>query len=171
MIYLENFITVLNYIGLTTTLLLLGTIIYDISTMGSGILPVLWRLGKGLACRKIAVFAEGDNFSSLNAMLVDSNLFKGKNIVQITNREIKKAEGFNLFVMHWKSAKEHLTEILNCKMDSTALIIYAPQDEGSLSREEYQEINRHRNTVLVNFRGRLINDIVSSLITTSFENR
>ena len=73
--------------------------------------------------------------------------------------------------MHWKSAKEYLTDILHCKMDSTALIIYAPQDEGALNREEYKEVNSHRNTLLVNFRGRLLNDIIGSLITTSFEKK
>lgn len=167
--YLQHIITILNFIGLASALVLLGVFIYDISTFGSGISPVLWRLGKGLACRKIAVFAEGDEFNSLKYLLIDSNLFKEKNIIQITKKEIKKAEGYTLFVVHWKSSREYLKEILHCKMDSTALIIYAPQDEGNLNRDELVEINRHRNTLLVNFRGRLLNDIIGSLITTSFE--
>jgi hypothetical protein len=167
--YFQDIITILNFIGWASALVLLVVFIYDISTLGSGISPVLWRLGKGLACRKIAVFAEGDDFNSLKSLLVDSNLFKGKNIFQITKKEIKKAEGYNLFVMHWKSAKENLADILHSKIDSTALIIYAPQDEGILNRDELVEINRHRNTILVNFRGRLLNDIIGSLITTSFE--
>lgn len=169
--YLQNFITLLGLVGLASAFFILVAFIYDISTWGSGISPALWRLGKGLACRKIAIFAEGDDFNSLKNMLVDSNLFKDKNIIQITKNEIKKAEGYTLFVVHWKSAKEYLKDILNCKIDSTALIIYAPQDEGTLNLEEFKEINRHRNTLLVNFRGRLLNDIISSLITTSFEKK
>ena len=136
----------------------------------AGISPALWRLGKGLACRKIAVFAEANNFNSLKNLLIDSNLFKEKNIIQIATNELKKAEKYSLFLAHWKSIASHLDSILSVKKDGTALLIYAPQEEGFISKEAIAKINEHRNVLVVNFRGRLLNDIVLSLITTSYEN-
>jgi hypothetical protein len=58
---------------------------------------------------------------------------------------------------------------LSEKKDGTALLIYAPQEEGFISKEDIAKINQHRNAIVVNFRGRLLNDIMISLITTSYE--
>ena len=63
----------------------------------------------------------------------------------------------------------HLDSILSEKKDGTALLIYAPQEEGFISKEDIAKINQHRNVIVVNFRGRLLNDIMISLITTSYE--
>jgi len=73
--------------------------------------------------------------------------------------------------MHWKSSKASLDSILSDKDDATALIIYSPQEEGILLDEEIKKINQHRNVILVNMRGRLLNDIITSLITTSYEKK
>jgi hypothetical protein len=62
-----------------------------------------------------------------------------------------------------------LNAILSAKKDGTALLIYAPQEEGFIPKEDIAKINQHRNVIVVNFRGRLLNDIVTSLITTSYE--
>lgn len=67
---------------------LIGLSIYWIST---GIMPVLYRLGFSLSKRKIAIYGKTE-FSSLRDILVDSGLFKNKNIVQIHDSDIKKAE-------------------------------------------------------------------------------
>ncbi|TAN46360.1 MAG: hypothetical protein EPN21_20670 [Methylococcaceae bacterium] len=48
------------------------TVIWSVS---KGVLPTLWRLGLSLSGRKIAVFANGDHFKSLEALLRDSGIF------------------------------------------------------------------------------------------------
>lgn len=166
---METFLKILDIIGYVSTGIVVIAFIVGVYKWIVGISPALWRLGRGLASRKIAIFASGDDFNSLRDMLVDSNLFKTKNICQITERECKKAEGYSVFLVHWKSASAHFDEVLNAKKDATALIVYAPQDEGILQPENIKKLNQHRNAILVNMRGRLLNDIVSSLITTSYE--
>jgi len=47
-------------------------------------------------------------------------------------------------------------------------ILIFSQEEGLIPREDLGKINQHRNVIIVNFRGRLLNDIVTSLITTSY---
>ncbi len=164
---MDCFLKMLNFLGYWSTLIVVIAVIVGIYRWCKGISPALLRLGKGLANRKIAVFAENDNFSSLKSLLVDSKLFNANNVTQITRKELRKAEDFSLFLAHWKDISSDLEIILSAKKDGTALIIYAPQEEGFVPSESIEEINKHRNVILVNFRGRLLNDIVTSLITTS----
>lgn len=131
-----------------------------------GVLPVLWRLGLGLSKRKIAVFAE-DEFEDLRAMLVDSRLFKESNIVRITKASIRKAEGCDMFLMQWATFSSVIESILEIKRDSTALIAYARPRE--IPDDMMAKINQHRNVTVVNFRGRLLNDILVSMITTGYQ--
>ena len=53
------------------------------------------------------------------------------------------------------------------KDQNTAVIIFAKP--GSVPNEKMAEIGNRSNTVVVNFKGRLLNDILNSLITTSFD--
>jgi len=53
--------------------------------------------------------------------------------------------------------------------DKTALIIYAPQELGFISKESMAKLNQKRNVMVTNFRGRLLNDITTSIITTSYK--
>jgi len=48
----------------------------------------------------------------------------------------------------------------------TALIVYAPQSEGFIDKPMMERISNERNAIVVNLRGRLLNDILVSMITT-----
>lgn len=153
--------------GATTLLMVLGGV-YTIWLVIRGILPVWYRLGLGLSRRKIAIFASTE-FASLSSMLSDSKIFERKNIVQINKNDLRKAEKETVFLVHWSGYKDKIDDILNYKRDGTALIVYAPQNEGRIDPAEMDKITSHRNTVVVNFRGRLLNDILISLITTGYK--
>jgi len=170
---MDEFINILNFVGYLSTFIVIIVFITGMVLWFKGILPVLFRLGKGLSKRKIAIFAKSDNLTSLKSLLLDSELFSEKNIVKITsNDDIGKAEESTLFLIFWHDwGKKDIDEILNKKTDKTALVIYAPQDKGFISKEDFKKINKERNVSIANLRGRLLNDIVSSLITTSYENK
>lgn len=162
-------IEILDWISRITTIVLLVTVALAVYVWFRGILPAMLRLGNGLAKREIAIFARGDNFSSLKDLLIDSKLFKENNIVHIASeRDFKKAEPYTLFLVHWSDWKTQLDKIVDQKKDGTALIVYAPQEEGFLPKEQMTLLNE-RNVMLTNFRGRLLNDIVVSMITTGYE--
>lgn len=152
--------------GISTTLIVLS-FFYTLYLVIKGIIPVWYRLGMGLSKRKIAIFADGE-FNSLKDMLVDSKIFCTNNISQINKNDLKKAENNTIFLVHWKEFQDKIDDILKIKKDSAALVVYAPRSEGIIEPVEKMElINSHRNTIVVNFRGRLLNDILTSLITTS----
>ena len=153
--------------GIATVLMIIG-FCYTAFLIIKGVFPVWYRLGIGLSKRKIAVFAK-DEYGSLDSMLTDSKIFT--TTIQINKNDLKKAEKETIFLVHWKEFKDKIDDILLLKKDSTPLIIYAPQEEGFIDRDIMKKINSHRNSVVVNLRGRLLNDILTSLITTSYDKR
>lgn len=159
----------LDLIGYFSTIVVVASIIIGGVMWFRGIIPALWRLGKGLSNRKIAIFANSDHASSLESLLLDSSLFHKKNITYIsTSGDVGRAENKTLFLLYWPDWGDHIEQVLPKKTDDTALIIYAPAETERISPEAMAKLNQHRNVVVSNFRGRLLNDIVVSMITTSY---
>lgn len=134
----------------------------------SGILPVLFRLGRGLTNRKIAVLAAGANQESMCHLLIDSKLFSEKRLIKIASiGDLGRAEPASVLLVHWADWGKHIEEVLSQKSDSTALILYAPP--ASIPQDVMKALDEKRNVVVSNFRGRLLNDLVISMITTGYE--
>ena len=171
MIQLVDFLTkhpIIGFVGGVSTVWLIISLLYTLCLWSKGILPVWYRLGMALSKRKIAVFATTD-FPNLRGMLVDSRLFAPSNIIQIDRASLKKAQSATLHLVHWKDFKMQLDDILRIKRDSDAIIVYAPQSEGLIDAANFDKINAERNAIIVNMRGRLLNDIFTSMITTNYE--
>lgn len=131
-----------------------------------GISRSWYRLGTALSKRKVAIFANSDNYSNLKSTLSDFGLFQSKNIIHIDKSSLRKAELESLLLVHWKSFGDQLEEILSMKQDSSTLIIYAPVEEGKIEHAAMKKISSHRNVIVVNFRGRLINDMLVCMMTS-----
>jgi hypothetical protein len=156
--------------GGISTVVTLVAILYGVYLFARGVIPVWLRLGMGLSKRKIAVFADKE-FDDLVNILVDSGIFRKSNVLKITKGAIKKAEDITLYLVHWKCFNDKLDEILAIKRDATALLVYAPQDEGKIDQESLGKINAERNSLVINFRGRLLNDVLACMITTSYKRK
>ncbi len=162
--------TILDFVGYGTAVLFLVTLVLGLYTWFRGILPAIIRLGNGLAKRKIAIFAKGDHFTGLKDLLVDSKLFKAKNIIQVASQnEFGRAEQSTLYLLYWPDWQNDLDDILKKKKAADALIVYAPQELGFIPTAQMSALSRHSYVTTTNFRGRLLNDIVVSMITTSYK--
>ena len=160
---------VISIISGVNTALLVGIILWRFLVWSRGISPVLYRLGKGLARKKISVFARPEHLTSIEHMLLDSGIFPKKNILSVSDQnEISRAETASLYLVHWKSFEEHIDAILKMKQDSVGLIVFAPQNEGFVSAEKMAILSNTRNTSLTNFRGRLLSDILVSMMTIGY---
>jgi hypothetical protein len=161
-------LTALDWLGYASTILVIIGFISGLVAWFTGILPAVIRLGNGLAKRKIVIFAKGDHLSSLVSLLTDSKLFRKKNIIDISfDGDLGRAERATLLLVYWDDWQNKIDEIVRKKSDGAALIVYAP-GSGSIPRDRYEALNNERNVIVVNLRGRLLNDIVASLITTSY---
>jgi len=169
---MDPILKIISIIGILETLVLLVGIIWAIVLWAKGILPVLVHLGNGLAKRKIAVFAKHDDLSSIIKLLTDSKLFNKNNICGITKKEdIGVAEQASVYIVYWPDWKDCIIDVLNKKPDACPLIIYAPVDQSRIPEDQMRNIDGHRHTAVTNFRGRLLNDIVTAMITTSYEKK
>ena len=163
-------ITILDWVGYVTSVIFLLTLALGIYAWLKGILPALIRLGYGFSKRKIAIFAKGDNLKSLVNLLLDSELFNKQNMIDISSTsDFGRAERATLFLIFWDDWQDKIDEILHAKKDSTALVVYAPKGPGSIPSDKFIDLNSQRNVMVTNFRGRLLNDIVISLMTTSYQ--
>ncbi|ABQ04865.1 hypothetical protein [Flavobacterium johnsoniae] len=153
-------------VGGISTLIAILAFLYSTYIIFTGIIPIWIRLGKGLSNKKIAIYAEQE-FDNLKDLLLDSGLFKEKNIERISINAMKKGERHTMMLVNYIEFSDRIPEILKCKKDSDSLIIYAPQKDGRIEQQVMDEINENRNSIVVNFRGRLLNDIITSMITTS----
>lgn len=152
--------------GVSTSIIIITTIAFVWGTF-RGFIPVLWRLGKSLNKRKIALYAES-NATSLRNLLQDSKFIKRKNIETISKAEIKKGAENSMMIIYYPDFKDQILEILNHKKDSDSLIIYAPQSEGRIDQEIMDKVCDERNTIITNMRGRLLNDVITAMITTKY---
>ncbi len=154
--------------GGLSTVVIIVSFLWGVSLALMGILPVWYRLGTSLSRRKVAIFADA-KYSDLKAMLVDSGLFKEKNIIKVERDSLKKAEQYDFYLVHYQPFKQEMNTILDMKKDTGALLVYAPPTqnrEERVSNEVVQRINSQRNSILVNMRGRLLNDVFLSMLTT-----
>lgn len=137
-----------------------------------GFVPVLIRLGNGLWRRKIVVFASGNTLTSLSSLLLDSKLFYAKNVLQVSSiDDIEIADRASVFLVYWPDWKDDIQSILDRKSEQTALVVYAPQSQGFIPPDVMNNLESRKHTVVNNFRGRLLNDLVTSMITTAYEKR
>ncbi len=167
---METFLNIIAVVGIFETIFLIIAIGYGTFLWIRGIFPALLRLGNGLSKRKIAIFAKGDNVSSLKSLLFDSGLFRQKNIFEITNtNDIGKAEEASVYLVYWHDWADDINQILENKPDKCALVVYAPYDKGRISDEQMKNLDGKRHSAVTNFRGRLLNDIVTAMITTSYD--
>lgn len=165
-------IEILSIVGVIESVIFIAGIAWAVSLWFKGILPVLLRLGNGLAKRKIGIFAKSDNQNSLKHLIMDSGLFSSKNIYEISKAEdIGRAEKASIYLVYWPDWAEDITKILEKKADNCALVVYAPSDKGRIPENVMKMLDGNRNSSVTNFRGRLLNDIVTAVMTTSYSEK
>lgn len=163
-------LTALDVLGYLTTAFAVLAGVWVFSVWARGIWEPLRRLGLGLARRRVALFAKGDAQASLKSLLIDSGLFQEQNIVTVSSTaDIERVSKCTLFLVNWPDFSDKMPAILASKRTQVALVVYAPVDRGRIPETEMVLLNESPNAVVTNFRGRLLNDLVTSLITTSYD--
>lgn len=168
-------VSFINIVGLITTLFGIVLFIWAVISWILGVYPLFLRLGFGRWSRKIAIVANDDTFTSLKIDLVDTGIFREKNIYQIKKDALSKTKGATLALIHYQSFEENeIKTILSYKKPNAGFIFYFPEFTPPtlvIPPNMMKEINNQQFTTIVNMRGRLINDIVTTLLSTSYDKR
>ena len=163
-------------VGGISTLIAVGGLLVVLIFWFLGITPLLWRLGLGRWSRKIAIVANVEMYYSLRTDLVDSGIFREGNISLISKDHLSKIKDHSLILVHYQSfTEEEIYRLLDDKKSASGMVFYFPEFNSNggekIPDSMVQVIGRKENTTVVNFRGRLLNDIITTLITTSYEKR
>lgn len=157
-------------VGGLTVLFATLIIIYKIICITLGITPLVFRIGKAIWRRKVAIIGNSEAYSSLKDCITDTGIFKSNNVVHIPLDNIEKAKKYTIILVDWETSSSQIDNIFLTRQNhNIAVIIFAKS--GSIPPEKMVEIANRSNTVVVNFKGRLLNDILNSIITTSFEGK
>jgi hypothetical protein len=155
-------------IGGSTIVLSAFGILYRIACIAFGITPLVLRIGKAIWLRKVGIIGSIEAFSSLKDSITDTNLFKTKNVFHIPLDNIEKVRDYTILLVDWESVGSQIDQVFSKRRSyNTAVLIFAKP--GTIPQDKMNEIANKSNTVVVNFKGRLLNDILNSLITTSFD--
>ncbi|GAB1401109.1 hypothetical protein MASR1M68_00200 [Elusimicrobiota bacterium] len=155
-------------VGSITVLCTLVALLIRVFCWFFKVTPIVFKFGISLLDRKIAIFASQEVFNELKNCLIDSKIFQEKNIVHIQFSNLDKAKKQTIFLVDWESFKDKIDEIFVARRDEQVpIVVYAKP--ASIPNDKMSVIANKTNTVVVNFRGRLLNDIVTSLVTTTYE--
>lgn len=173
---LLNLLTVIvDIVGVLTTVFAICLFIWAVISWALGVYPLFLRLGFGRWGRRIAIVANDDMFSTLRTDLIDTGVFRAKNIYQIKANTLSKTRDCTLALVHYQSfTEDQIKTILSNKKSNAGFIFYFPEftpPSVVISSEMMKSINSQQFTTIVNMRGRLINDIVITLLSTSYDKR
>ena len=136
------------------------------------------RIAEGLGSRKIAIVATKTSFADLKLSLLESGLFEEANISHVPPDALEQLADTDLILLEYAAVhsddtaavRKKLSELLKHKDRRDGLIVYCKPplripDGGGDSM--YTVFGDTPNTVVVTQYGRLLNDILVMMMTTS----
>jgi len=163
---------ILGVIGALTTLLLTVGGVLTFIEWNLGIWPLMKRLGLGRWYRKVLIVGAANETKSLKKDLVDSGVFRADNIDEASESNLSDVEDASLVLLdYWSLNTEQVKKVISNKRKSAGLIVYSPMSKPRIPDEISETINNEPFTTLVNMRGRLVNDLLVTLMSTSYDKK
>ena len=137
-----------------------------------GIFMVMKRLGIGRWYRRVLVVSDISHGASLKEDLINSGVFREKNIKVIGEQNISDVKNSDLILLdYWSISPEKSLVAIANKQSHAGLVVYSPMKNGRIADEVTERINDEPFTTLVNMRGRLVNDLLITLMSTSYDKK
>lgn len=136
-----------------------------------GILLVMKRLGLGRWYRKALIVSTNDGGQNLKKDLVDSGVFREKNITIANDSNLADIKESSLILYDYWKLPECINDVLRNKQKGAGLVVYSPANNKRMSPDVVEMVNKEPFTVLVNMRGRLVNDMLVTLMSTSYDKK
>lgn len=138
----------------------------------AGITQAMIRFGLALFAKKIAIIAGLDDFNDIRKDLVNSDLIKTRNIQHVTNKHLDEAQSALLMIIvHGYLSNEEFNAVVRGKKPQCGLIVYCPPEKGRIDEQSMKLLSMISFTALCNFRGRMVNDVLLMMLSTSFKRK
>jgi len=163
---IEAILNLLDNYGRISAVIVISVTLWGIVLWSRGIVPVTIRAGK-MRQRTVAIFGSDENYDEIAACLGETKLFKRKNFIQIKNKgNLAASLGKEIFVVSWADWGDNIEKILDRKTSETGVIIYAAPE--AIPGEMMGSLQEYNFVTVTNFKGRLINDLVTMAITIRY---
>lgn len=129
-----------------------------------------WRFGLALYGKKIMVVSGSNDYRDLEEDLSSSGLIKRKNVLHISDKQLSKTrDALLLIVVYGYLNNDDFQNVVRNKSARCGLIVHCPPEKGRIAAEEMELLSKSAFTALCNFRGRLVNDVLLMMLSTSFK--
>ncbi len=136
----------------------------------AGVFVVFKRLGMGRWYRKVLVIGSFAETKSLKKDLTDSGVFREKNVSEVDGRNLSDVKDASLILLdYWSLTDGQISTMLANKPRSAGLVVYSPMGKNRIPDNISERINNEPFTTIVNMRGRLVNDLLITLMSTSYD--
>lgn len=138
----------------------------------AGISLVMKRLGLGRWYRKVTIVSNEKCGKLLEKDLRDSGVFREKNINLIGEDSVADVKEADLILLdYWSIEPDKAQRVIDNKSKHAGLVVYSPMKKERLPFKVTERINEEPFTTLVQMRGRLVNDLLITLMSTSYDKK
>ncbi|PNV67172.1 hypothetical protein [Enteroscipio rubneri] len=165
-------VAVFGYLDLAIRLFGLLALVAIVLGAFAGVTQALWRFGLALFGKKILVVAGENDYRDICEDLTDSGLIKNKNIQRVSSKHVDKAhDALLLIVVYGYLEPDDFESVVRAKNSRCGLIVHCPPEKGRITEQEMNLLSRTPFTALCNFRGRMVNDVLLMMLSTSFKRK
>jgi len=164
----------LDIIGYISTGVSVFWVIVGVVVCVRYLIPVAKRFGLGMWRRQIAIVSDNSTLAeSLKIDLASTGILRRKNIVTIPRLNVKDLPKWSVVVIDCEcfDSDELLDDFIRRMDVSIGVVLYCRAGRKRLSDDLMNEINGSSRVILTNFRGRLVNDVIASLVSTPYEEK
>ena len=132
-----------------------------------GLIKPAYRFGKAIAWKKVFIVSDSETRHDLRCDLERSGLIKHKNILEKSKGQTGELRGARLLIVDFNYlGADEVLRIVSAKCPDCGVLVYAKP--GSIKSDCTEKLNLYQHVSVVNFRGRLVNEVLLLLLSTSF---
>lgn len=133
-----------------------------------GLVKPAFRFGKGIAWKKVFIVADGETGTEIQCDLERSGLIKPKNILTKTKGQTGDLNHARLIILDYGYlGNEDVLRIVSNKNPDCGILVYA-KPGTIIEHEDMATLNLFQHVSIVNMRGRLVNETLLLMLSTSF---
>lgn len=129
----------------------------------------LWRFGKARWKKPILIYGNSEQYGSLKKDFVATGIVRERNVSRADADHMGEiAEAWTIVICADGIEDDDVIRILEAKPPRCAALVYAPPNRR-LGPAAYKECNMREHVAVCNMRGRLTDELILTLFTTSFK--
>lgn len=165
-----DFLTVFSIVSIPLDIIAIASLIVFIFGAIAGLIRPLFRFGWAAWKKQVYIIAGTETGNMINDDLQRSGIVKKKNIKCKNDKQIGDIKDSRLTILDYSYlGSEKSIDIIKNKKANCGAIVYA--SPGEIKPNDMKRLNEIQHVSVVNFRGRLVNEVLVLLMSCSFSKK